>query len=78
MSSRLPRITGKEMIAFLVSKGFRVVRVRGSHHVLENSQGKITVIPVHRSEVLGPGLIKEILLQSEISSDEFVEYFHKI
>ncbi len=63
------------MIDFLRVKGFDVRRIRGSHHVLKNNEGKITVVPVHKGEKLGPGLIKEILLQCEITVDEYMKYF---
>jgi predicted RNA binding protein YcfA (HicA-like mRNA interferase family) len=37
--SRLPRITGKEMIAALAVIGFEVVRVKGSHHFVRHTDG---------------------------------------
>ncbi len=77
MRPRLPRVSGKDMIDFLKIKGFYEMRIRGSHYVLSNNEGKITVIPVHKGETLGPGLIKEILVQSEISVDEYTKYFQK-
>ena len=32
----LPRPSGKEMVQFLERQGFVLVRIRGSHHFLEN------------------------------------------
>jgi len=77
MSPRFPRVTGKEMIQFLKSKGFNVVRVKGSHHVLKNSEGTTVVVPVHGKEELGIGLINKILYQSHVSSEEFLSYFRR-
>jgi predicted RNA binding protein YcfA (HicA-like mRNA interferase family) len=34
---KLPRPTGKEMVRFLESQGFTVVRIRGSHHFLKRT-----------------------------------------
>ncbi|WP_428004919.1 type II toxin-antitoxin system HicA family toxin [Athalassotoga sp.] len=75
MSSQLPRISGSDMVDFLKSKGFSVVRIRGSHHVLKNNNGKIVVVPVHLKETLGPGIIVAILRQSEISVKEYIGFF---
>jgi predicted RNA binding protein YcfA (HicA-like mRNA interferase family) len=54
--TRLPRLTGAELIAALTKAGFEVVRVRGSHHFLRHPDGRSTVIPAHSGEVLGPGI----------------------
>ena len=45
--SQFPSITGKEMIKALGKAGYEVVRVKGSHHRLENSTGRKTTVPVH-------------------------------
>jgi predicted RNA binding protein YcfA (HicA-like mRNA interferase family) len=59
--SRLPRLTGPEVIAALRRAGFAVVRVRGSHHVLRHPDGRITTVPVHAGDTIGPGLLARIL-----------------
>jgi predicted RNA binding protein YcfA (HicA-like mRNA interferase family) len=69
---KLPRITGRQVIAALSRAGFKVVRVRGSHHFLKHSDGRRTVIPVHSGEDMGPGLLNKILRDSEITKKEFV------
>src|SRR5579871_1904545 len=43
---KLPRPTGKEMVAFLEKQGFQVVRIRGSHHALAKGSAR-TMVPVH-------------------------------
>ncbi|WP_436199425.1 type II toxin-antitoxin system HicA family toxin [Astrobacterium formosum] len=52
--SRLPRLTGGEVIAALEKAGFVVVRTRGSHHRLHHADGRVTTVPVHGSEIIGP------------------------
>jgi len=42
--ARLPRVTGKDVIAVLVQVGFEVVRVKGSHHFLRHRDGRVTVV----------------------------------
>ena len=49
--SKLPSVTGKEVIAALRKAGFEVARVRGSHHVLVHLDGRRTVVPVHSGEI---------------------------
>ena len=75
MSPKVPRVSGKEMIKFLQSRGFSVVRVRGSHYVLRNALGITIVVPVHSGETLGIGLIRKVLSQAGIDPSEYIEYF---
>jgi predicted RNA binding protein YcfA (HicA-like mRNA interferase family) len=51
---RLPRLRGRELIAALKRAGFGVLRIKGSHHFLQHSDGRRTVVPVHAGETLGP------------------------
>jgi predicted RNA binding protein YcfA (HicA-like mRNA interferase family) len=69
--TRLPRLTGKEIIVALRGAGFEVVRVKGSHHFLQHPDGRVTVIPVHSGEIIGPGLMAKILLNCDLSREEF-------
>ena len=71
--TRLPRITGQQVIAALHKVGFDVIRVKGSHHFLRHADGRCTVIPVHRGEIIGPGLIAKILRDCELSRGELVK-----
>jgi predicted RNA binding protein YcfA (HicA-like mRNA interferase family) len=69
--TRLPRLTGKEIIVALRGAGFQVVRIKGSHHFLQHPDGRVTVIPVHSGEIIGPGLMAKILLDCDLSHEEF-------
>ncbi len=55
--SRLPAVTGAELVRALRRAGFAVVRQRGSHVFLRHDDGRSTVVPVHRGEALGAGLL---------------------
>ena len=55
--TRLPRITGREIVAALRKAGFEVARIKGSHHFLRHADGRGTVVPVHAGETIGPGLL---------------------
>ena len=69
--SRLPRLTGAEIIAALARAGFVDARVKGSHHRLRHSDGRVTTVPVHGAEIIGPGLLAKILRDCDLSREEF-------
>ncbi|MGB5552210.1 MAG: type II toxin-antitoxin system HicA family toxin [Thermoanaerobaculia bacterium] len=68
--TRLPRITGRQLITKLERRGFQVVRVRGSHHLLKHPDGRTTVVPVHGKETIGPGLLLKILRDTELNRSD--------
>ena len=68
---RRPRLTGRAVIAALRKAGFDVVRVKGSHHFLHHTDGRVTVVPVHAGETIGPGLLTKILRDCELDDEQF-------
>lgn len=68
---KLPRLSGGQIISALGKSGFQVARVRGSHHLLKHSDGRVTVVPVHAGERIGPGLLNKILNDCDITREEF-------
>jgi predicted RNA binding protein YcfA (HicA-like mRNA interferase family) len=70
--TRLPRPTGKQVIAALAKIECEVMRVRGSHHFLRHADGLAIVVPVHAGETTGPGLMTKSLRACDLSVDEFV------
>jgi predicted RNA binding protein YcfA (HicA-like mRNA interferase family) len=73
MMAKLARLTGQEVIAALKKAGFDVARIKGSHHFVAHPDGRRTVVPVHRGEIIGPGLMSKILRDCEMERDEFME-----
>ena len=71
--TRLPRLKGKEVIRALQRIGFVVARTRGSHVFLQHADGRVTTVPVHSGETLGPGLLRAILRDVELTVNEFSE-----
>lgn len=63
-------MTGAELARALGQVGFKVKRIRGSHHFLEHPDGRTTVVPVHPRETIGPGLMSKILRDVEVSREE--------
>ena len=73
MIAKMARLTGQQVIAALRKTGFEVLRIKGSHHFLSHSDGRHTVVPVHRGEIIGPGLMSKILHDCELERDEFMK-----
>ena len=69
--SKLPALTGKEIISLLKKAGFVIERQRGSHVFLKHSDGRATVVPVHAGETIGPGLLAKILRDAEMIREDF-------
>jgi len=67
--SRVPRLTGGDLVAALKRAGFVVARIRGSHHFLRHEDGRATVVPVHSGETIGPGLLHRILRDCKLTVD---------
>ena len=71
--SRLPRITGKQLLSALRKAGFVLVRIKGSHHFVRHADGRTTTVPVHTGDIIGPGLISDILRDVEMSREELAQ-----
>ena len=64
-----PALTGRQLLAALLRKGFEVVRIKGSHHFVRHPDGRSTVVPVHAGESVGPGLLGKVLRDCELTPD---------
>ena len=71
--SRLPRLKGKELIRLLEKAGFEVLRTRGSHVFLKHRDGRVTTVPLHSGETLGPGLLRSILRDVDLSPEDLFD-----
>ena len=76
MTPRL-RVTGGDLIAALKRAGFEVTRTRGSHHFLRHSDGRVTTVPVHAGETIGPGLLSKILRDTKLTRGDLEELLGK-
>ncbi len=72
--TRLPRVSGKEVVRALERAGFEVQRVRGSHTFLKHPDGRVTSVPAHSRETIGPGLLRSILRDVEIDVEVFSKF----
>jgi predicted RNA binding protein YcfA (HicA-like mRNA interferase family) len=67
MASRLPRLTAKEVRRLLEARGFMVVRQRGSHVILRDSQGRRVTLPAHSGKILHPKILAAIMVDAGLS-----------
>jgi predicted RNA binding protein YcfA (HicA-like mRNA interferase family) len=71
---KLPRVTGAEAKRASESIGFRVDRIKGSHHILKKAGHRYPLsIPIHGNEVLGVGLLKSLIAAAGITEEQFCE-----
>ncbi|WP_456365249.1 type II toxin-antitoxin system HicA family toxin [Thermococcus sp.] len=70
--SKLPRgISGADAIKALKKVGYRPIRQKGSHVVLEGRDGRLIVVPLHKR--LKTGLLRAIIREAGLSVEEFIE-----
>jgi len=75
--SRLPILTGLELIKILERIGFKTVRQKGSHIFLKHQDNRTTIIPVHKGKDVDRALLRKILRITKISPNEFKDILRK-
>lgn len=68
-----PAITCIVLVEALKKSGFVVARMKGSHHILEHTDGRMTIVPVHSGETVGTGLLAKILRDCDLSREKLQE-----
>lgn len=79
MPEKLPVISGKTLIAYLIRIGYRVVRQRGSHVRLEKETEAGThniTIPNHNPIAKGTlnDILTKVSLWNQLSKDELIRF----
>lgn len=69
--TKLPIVSPQQMAKILLKAGFTKIRQKGSHAYYSRDDGKSTVVPMHKGEDLGRGLIRSILNDAELSRDDY-------
>jgi predicted RNA binding protein YcfA (HicA-like mRNA interferase family) len=63
----LKSINGPELCRLLEDAGWKLKRVRGSHHIYgKTGERKILVVPVHGSRQIKPGLALRLAKDADI------------
>jgi len=66
--TRLALVTGAELARILERLGFSLVRQRGSHAYFRHPDGRATVVPMHKGETIGRGLLRAVLREIAVST----------
>jgi predicted RNA binding protein YcfA (HicA-like mRNA interferase family) len=53
-------MTGKELVKLFKKAGWRLDRIRGSHHIMKKNESTVT-IPVHGNKDIPKGLLEKLL-----------------
>ena len=62
------------MLAALRKAGFKVARIKGSHHILKHPDGRMTIVPVHAGETIGTGLLAKILQDCDLTREKLNDF----
>jgi len=71
--TKLPSLTGEQVVKALGKAEFQVLRQKGSHVYLKHADGRATVVPIHKGESVGRGLLRKIMQDAELSREEFLK-----
>jgi predicted RNA binding protein YcfA (HicA-like mRNA interferase family) len=76
--SKLPVIKAARLEKVLYHLGFIYQRQKGSHVFYRHPDGRYTTIPHHPGKDLPRELIRTILKQINLSTDEFLDLLNKV
>ncbi len=66
----LPVLNWREVLKALARRGFRPVRQRGSHIVVEDAHGRFVVVP--RKDEIKKGTLLSIVEEAGLTKEEFL------
>ena len=70
----VPSVPGERIVRALEGAGFKVARVRGSHHILRHADGRGTTVPVHQGRDVAKGTLRGILADVGMSVEELQRF----
>lgn len=68
---RLSPIKAIKLLKILHDIGFEEIRQKGSHLILQHPDGRETVVPIHKGEEIGRGLLRKIIRDINLSPEKF-------
>jgi predicted RNA binding protein YcfA (HicA-like mRNA interferase family) len=66
----VPSVRGDRLVRALEKAGFKIARVRGSHHVMRHADGRGTTVPVHPGRDVAKGTLRNILGDTGMTVDD--------
>ena len=70
----VPVLKPKEVAAILENLGFQMIRQKGSHKQYRHPDGRGTTVPFHSGRDISPILLKQIIKDIGLTSDEFLQH----
>jgi predicted RNA binding protein YcfA (HicA-like mRNA interferase family) len=70
----VPSLPGERIVRALERAGFKVARVRGSHHIMRHADGRGTTVPVHQGRDVAKGTLRGILADVGMSVEELQKF----
>ena len=67
----MKKISGKKLAEILLRKGWRLIRVKGSHHRFQKDGMSIS-IPIHGNQDLKIGLLKSLIKQANLTEADLI------
>lgn len=71
--SKLKPVQAETIVKALAKIGFKSIRQHGCHLVMKHPDGRITVVPLHKGEELGRGILRKIAKDAKISREELMQ-----
>lgn len=71
---KLKPLPTKKVVQILERLGFEKIRQRGSHIFFRHPDGRTTIVPIHKGEDIGRGLLQEIIKDTKLTKGEFLKY----
>ncbi len=75
--TRLAPISARELQTVPSRLKFTLIRQKGSHAFWQHPDGRITVVPVHKGEDIGRGLLRQILRDLDLTPEAFAKLRRK-
>lgn len=67
----MKRVSGREFTRVLERHGWKLLRVRGSHHIYGKPGNPARIsVPVHGNQPLKTGLLQHLLKLAELTEDD--------
>ena len=70
---KLKPLPPDKVIKTLEKMGFKKLRQKGSHIFMRHPDGRTTLVPVHKREEIGRGLLRKIIRDIKTKRDEFLK-----
>jgi predicted RNA binding protein YcfA (HicA-like mRNA interferase family) len=74
---RLKPLPSRKVIKALESLGFKKIRQKGSHVFFKHMDGRATVVPIHKGEDIGRGLLRNIIKDTRLTKEDFLKLIER-